>query len=83
MVLGRSIDTWCPVDHIDLIDDMNRRRTIKYYNDDGTSKGLLAIDRELGLVTPNKCNLSELKAVLRVHKAFKSASNNIYTPYMQ
>ena len=65
----------CPVDYIDFIDDVNHRRTIECYNDDGTSKGLLAIARELGLATPNECSLSELKAVLWMHNAFKSVSN--------
>ena len=72
---GMKPDTQCPVDYIDFIDDMNHRRTIECYNDDGTSKGLLAISRELGLAIPNKCSLSELKAVLRMHNAFKSVSN--------
>ena len=75
LVLGRPIGTRCPLDYIDFIDDMNHRRTIECYNDDGTSKGLLAIARELGLAIPNKCSLSELKAVLRIHNALKSVSN--------
>ena len=75
LVLDRSIGTRCPVDYINFIDDMNHRRTIECYNDDSTNKGLLAIARELGLAIPNKCSLSELKAVLWMHNAFKSVSN--------
>ena len=52
--------TQCPIDYIDFIDDINHRRTIECYNDDDTTKGLLAIARELGLAIPNKCSLSEL-----------------------
>ena len=69
------LGTRCPVDYIDFIDDMSHGRTIERYNDDGTSKVLLAIARELGLAIPNKCSLSELKAVLWMHNAFKSVSN--------
>ena len=67
--------TRCPVDYIDFIDYMNDRRTIKCYSDDGTSTGLLVIAREFELDIPNKCSLSELKSVLRMHNAFKSVSN--------
>ena len=65
----------CLVDYIDFIDDMNHRRKIECYNDDGTGKGLLAIIRELGFAIPNKSSLSEMKAVVRTHNAFKSVSN--------
>ena len=68
---GMKVGTRCPVDYIDFIDDMNHRRIIECYSDDGTSKGLLAITRELTLAMPNKCSLSELKAVLWMHNAFK------------
>ena len=71
---GMKVGIQCPVDYIDF-DDMNHRRIIECYNDDGTSKGLLAITRELMLAIPNKCSLSELKAVLRMYNAFKSVSN--------
>ena len=72
---GMKPSTRCPVDYTDFIDDMNHRRTIESYNDDGTSKDLLAVPRELGFAIANKCSLTELTAVLRVHNAFKSVSN--------
>ena len=71
----RNRELGCPVDCIDFIDDMNHKQTIECYNANDTSKGLLAIAGELGLAISNKRSLSEPKAILRMHNALKSASN--------
>ena len=56
--------TRCPVDKIDYIDENNKKRTIECYDDDGCSKGLLALAYELNVFVPRKCKLNELKLLL-------------------
>ncbi|CAM4847774.1 unnamed protein product [Rotaria magnacalcarata] len=66
--------TWCPVDKIEYIDENNKKQTIECYDDDGYSKGLLAIANELNVFVPSKCKLNDLKLLLSQHAAFKSVS---------
>ena len=52
---GMKPGTRCPVDKIDYIDENNKKRTIECYDDDGCSKGLLALAYELNVFVPKKC----------------------------
>ncbi|CAM4786006.1 unnamed protein product [Rotaria magnacalcarata] len=80
---GMRSGTRCPVDKIDYIDDNNKKRTIECYDDDGYSKGLLAIANELDVFVRRKCKLNDLKLLLSQHAAFKSVSKleNVATEY--
>ncbi|CAF2077709.1 unnamed protein product [Rotaria magnacalcarata] len=71
---GMRSGTRCPVDKIDYIDDKNKKQTIECYDDDGYSKGLLAIANELNVFVPRKCKLNDLKLLLSQHAAFRSVS---------
>jgi hypothetical protein len=71
---GMKPGTRCPVDTIDFIDDQNIKRTIECYDDDGNSKGLLALAYELNVFVPKKCSLKELKSLLAKHVAFRNVS---------
>ncbi|CAF4313817.1 unnamed protein product [Didymodactylos carnosus] len=42
-------DGRCPVDNIDFLDENNIKQTIEYYDNQGISKGLLALAHELNL----------------------------------
>jgi len=71
---GMKPGTRCPVDKIDFTDEQNRKHTIECYDDDGNSKGLLALANELNVFVPRKCSLQELKLLLAKHVAFKNVS---------
>ncbi|CAF5177645.1 unnamed protein product, partial [Rotaria magnacalcarata] len=77
---GMRSGTRCPVDKIDYIDDNNKKQTIECYDDDdGYSKGLLAIANELDVFVPRKCKLNDLKLLLSQHAAFKSVSRDLFS----
>ncbi|CAF1948513.1 unnamed protein product [Rotaria magnacalcarata] len=50
------------------------KKAIECYDDDGYSKGLLALAYELNVFVPKKCKLNELKLLVSEHTAFKSVS---------
>ena len=54
----------CPIDKIDYIDENNKKRTIECYDDDGCSKGLLALAYELNVFVSRKYKPNELKLLL-------------------
>ena len=72
---GMKPGTRCSVDKIEFTDEQNIRQTIHCYNDEGTSKGLLALAHELNVPVPRKYNLQELKLLLAEHRAFKNVSH--------
>ncbi|CAF2060684.1 unnamed protein product [Rotaria magnacalcarata] len=51
---GMRPGTWCPVDKIDCINENNKKQTIECYDDDGYSKGSLALAYELNVFVPKK-----------------------------
>ncbi|CAF1586428.1 unnamed protein product [Didymodactylos carnosus] len=67
-------DGRCPVDNIDFLDENNIKQTIECYDNQGISKGLLALAHELNLSIPNKCKLPQLKTIVAEHSAFKNVS---------
>jgi hypothetical protein len=69
---GMKPGTRCPIDRIDYIDEINAIRSISCRTDDGTSKGLLAIAKELNITVPHGCSLNDLKTRLSSHRAFKT-----------
>ncbi|CAM4968055.1 unnamed protein product [Rotaria socialis] len=71
---GMRPGTRCPVDKIEYIDENNKKQTIECYDDNGYSKGLLAIANELNVFAPSKCKLNDFKLLLSQHAAFKSVS---------
>ncbi|CAF1103720.1 unnamed protein product [Rotaria magnacalcarata] len=56
--------TRSPLDKIDYIDENNKKQAIECYDDDGYSKGLLALAYKLNVFVPRKCKLNELKLLL-------------------
>jgi len=71
---GMKPGTRCPVDHIDYLDERNKKQTIQCYDHNGISKGLLALAYELNVNVPQKCKLDELKTILSNHPAFKTVT---------
>ena len=68
-------DTRCPVEQIEYVDEQQQQQTIECFDNNGVSKGLLAIVKEFGVAPPTKCTLQELKAILSKHKAFANVSS--------
>ena len=56
-----------------------KKPPIKCYDDDGCSKGLLALAYDLKVFVPRKCKLNELKLLLSKHAAFKSVSRDLFS----
>lgn len=79
---GKSIGTRCLIDKIEYTDS-NGNSKILYYHfqsgpDQGKSKGLLEIARELEIKLPSKIKLDDLRELLSHHPAFKSVRNLLF-----
>ena len=79
---GMKPGTRCPVDQIEFLDEKNQKRAIECYDDEGISKGLLALAHKLGVFVPKKCSLKELKMLLSDHAAFKNVSRHFMITYV-
>jgi hypothetical protein len=77
---GKSIGTRCPMKTIEYTDEKKQKKQIHCHFTDGPnegkSKGLLVIARELNIIVPNNCKLDELKLLLAQHPCFKSVSDS-------
>jgi hypothetical protein len=75
---GKNVGRRCPVDVIEYYDDNNVKQIIQCYFQSGPnkkkSKGLLELAKELHVVLPPKCSLSELRELLSRHPAFQTVS---------
>jgi hypothetical protein len=73
-----NIGTRCPVPSIEYIDGDGKRQVISCYfesgQNQGKSKGLAVLAKELGLELPIRCKLSELQNLLAAHPAFAIVS---------
>ena len=73
---GKGIGTRCPVESIQYIDAKGNKNKIECYfkggENDGKSKGLLILARELKFTIPDSILLPELKQLLAQHKAFQN-----------
>ena len=73
---GKSIGTRCPVDKIEYIDSKGSSEILHCYfqsgPNQGKSKGLLAIAKELELVIPQTIKLGDLQKMLANHPAFQT-----------
>jgi hypothetical protein len=73
---GKGIGTRCPVKSIQYLDGKGNKNKIECYfkggENDGKSKGLLILARELKLKIPDSILLPELKQLLEQHKAFQN-----------
>lgn len=68
--------TKCPIDQLEFIDEENNNCIIKCYDDDGLSKGLLALAYELNIFVPKKCRLHDLRLLLSEHAAFRKVKSS-------
>lgn len=75
---GKSIGTRCPVDTIDFVDSQGAKQMLDCYFrnglNEGLSKGLLEIARELKVATTSNLKLNELQKLLAGHPAFSNVS---------
>ncbi|CAF2105762.1 unnamed protein product [Rotaria magnacalcarata] len=75
---GKSIGTRCPVDKIEYKDSQGNSKTLLCYFESGPnqgkSKGLLAMAKELGIKMPPTIKLPELQNLLTDHPAFKTVT---------
>lgn len=71
----KSIGTRCPIDKIEYVDSKGTSQTLHCYfqsgPNQGKSKGLLAIAKELELVIPSTIKLVDLQKMLANHPAFQ------------
>jgi hypothetical protein len=75
---GKSIGTRCPVDTINFVDSQGTKQTLDCYfrsgQNQGLSKGLLEIARELQVATTSDLKFSKLQKLLVDHPAFSNVS---------
>jgi hypothetical protein len=75
---GKSIGTRCPVDTITFVDSQGTKQTLDCYfrsgQNQGLSKGLLEIARELQVATTSDLKFSKLQKLLVDHPAFSNVS---------
>ncbi len=75
---GKSIGTRCAVDKIEYTDARGKKQILNCYFESGTnqgmSKGLLNIAKELKVKLPSKIKLEDLRVILSDHSAFKTVS---------
>ena len=76
---GKSIGTRCPVDKIEYKDSQGSSKILHCYfqtgPNQGKSKGLLAIAKELDIKMPPTIKLQELQKLLADHQAFKTVED--------
>jgi len=74
----KGIDTQCPVEQIEYVDENGVKRVIDCYfkqgPNKGKSKGLVEICKDLGVKLPDKAKLPEIHEILSEHPAFKNVS---------
>jgi hypothetical protein len=79
---GKSIGTRCPVDKIEYTDAKGKARVLYCYfqsgPDQGKSKGLLELAKELEVNLPSKIKLDNLRDLLSDHPAFKTVINSLF-----
>ncbi|CAF4603047.1 unnamed protein product, partial [Rotaria sp. Silwood2] len=72
---GKSIGTRCTTDTIEYVDSQGQLQTIDCFfksgPNNGLSKGLLEISKELNVKLPPKVKLEQLREILANHPAFK------------
>lgn len=77
---GKNIDTRCPVEKIEYIDERGVTKVIDCYFKKGEnkdkSKGLVEICKELGVQLPAKIKLDEIREILSKHLAFQNVSES-------
>ncbi|CAF2138799.1 unnamed protein product [Rotaria magnacalcarata] len=75
---GKSIGTRCTTDTIEYVDSQGQLQTIDCFfksgPNNGLSKGLLEISKELNVKLPPKVKLEQLREILANHPAFKVIS---------
>ena len=75
---GKNIGTRCPVNELEFLDERGQIQSISCFftggENNGKSKGLLVLAKELNLVVPDKIKLNELRNLLSAHSAFQNAS---------
>ncbi|CAF4260215.1 unnamed protein product [Rotaria magnacalcarata] len=73
---GKNIGSRCPVDVIEYYDENDIKKTIQYFFSSGPhqnkSKGLLQLAKELNIILPTKCFLSQLRELLSEYPAFQT-----------
>ncbi|CAF3053204.1 unnamed protein product [Rotaria sp. Silwood2] len=78
---GKTIDTHCPVEQIEYVDENGAKKVIDCYFKQGPykdqSKDLAELAKELGVQLPAKTKLDKIRKLLSEHRAFK---NIIYCP---
>ena len=75
---AKGVDTRCPVQFIEYIDENGNKQLIDCYfkrgPNKGMSKGLLEIAKELNVLMPKACKLDQLRSLLSQHRAFQNVS---------
>ncbi|CAM4846024.1 unnamed protein product, partial [Rotaria magnacalcarata] len=73
---GKNIGSRCPVDVIEHYDENDIKKTIQCFFSSGPhqnkSKGLLQLAKELNIILPAKCSLSQLRELLSEDPAFQT-----------
>ena len=77
---GKNIDTRCPVEKIEYVDENGVSKVIDCYFKQGVnkdkSKGLVEICKELGIQLPTKDKLEQIREVFSKHRAFQNVSES-------
>ncbi len=79
---GKSIGRRCPVDKIEYTDAKEKSKVLQCYfqsgPDQGKSKGLLEIAKELKVKLPSKIKLDDCLELLSDHPAFKTVRSSLF-----
>ena len=79
---AKSIGMKCPVEKIDYIDSQGSKQTLDCYfregPNEGKSKGLVEIAKELKVKAPSTLKLKELRKLLADHPAFTNVRRNFF-----
>ena len=79
---GKSIDTRCPVQQIEYVDEYGSTKIVDCYFKQGPnkdkSKGLVELCKDLRVQLPQKISLQEIRKILAEHRAFQNVSRKCY-----
>ncbi|CAF1567259.1 unnamed protein product [Didymodactylos carnosus] len=80
---GKNVDTRCPVEQIEYVDENGVAKVVDCYFRGGEnkdkSKGLVELCKDLGVQLPAKIKLDEIGEILSRHRAFRNTNKGTST----